>query len=41
MRDGEHSDGLAVAKLDDHLVSLVDMRRIMRSADRESLAKAA
>jgi purine-binding chemotaxis protein CheW len=37
----EHEFIVAVAKLDDHLVSLVDMRRIMRSADRESLAKAA
>ena len=37
----EHEFIVAVAKLDDHLVSLVDMRPIMRSADKESLAKAA
>ena len=37
----DHEFIVAVAKLDDHLVSLVDMRRILRSADEEFLDKAA
>lgn len=37
----EHEFIVAVAKLDEHLVSLVDMRRILPSPEKEFLAKAA